>query len=116
MEVPDEKDGVRYSPDGKGLTCLTPEEGHHQATYTDDMAYLIDTFSTFTAPPVSVLRSAKDGRVMMMLEKADRSVIQSSSISTPVLATNTCRSRSSSGTGEWPSWPNWGSSSYSSMR
>ena len=57
--------------DGKLLTCLTPEEGHHHATYTDDMAYLIDTYSTVTTPPVSVLRSAKDGRIVMTLETAD---------------------------------------------
>jgi dipeptidyl aminopeptidase/acylaminoacyl peptidase len=57
--------------DGKQLTCLTPEEGHHSATFTDDFTYLIDTYSTVTNPPVSVLRSAKDGRILKTLETAD---------------------------------------------
>ena len=57
--------------DGKHLTCLTPEEGNHSATYTDDMKYLIDTYSTVTTPPVTVLRSGKDGRVLRTLETAD---------------------------------------------
>lgn len=59
--------------DGKGLVCLTPEEGMHYATYTDDWAYLIDTYSTVTTPPVFVLRSAKDGSIVMPLETADSS-------------------------------------------
>ena len=62
--------------DGRHLTALTPEEGHHQAVYTDDMAYLIDTYSTVTQPPVSVLRSAKDGRILTTLETADISALQ----------------------------------------
>ena len=62
--------------DGKGLRCLTPEEGHHSATYTDDMQYLIDTYSTVTTPPVTVLRSGKDGRIMRTLETADISALE----------------------------------------
>ena len=57
--------------DGKGLTCLTPEEGNHRATFTEDMQYLIDTYSTMLTPPVTVLRRAKDGKVMRTLETAD---------------------------------------------
>ena len=56
---------------GKGLKCLTPEEGHHSVTYTEDMAYLIDTWSTVTTPPVTVLRSGKDGKIISTLELAD---------------------------------------------
>ena len=61
---------------GKGLVCLTPEEGHHNVVYTDDMAYLVDTYSTVTIPPVSVLRSGKDGRVLRILETADISSLK----------------------------------------
>ena len=62
--------------DGKNLVCLTPEEGHHSVTYTDDMAYLIDTYSTVTTPPVTVLRSAKDGKILRTLETADISRLE----------------------------------------
>lgn len=61
---------------GKDLVCLTPEEGHHNVVYTDDMAYLVDTYSTVTIPPVSVLRSGKDGRVLRILETADISSLK----------------------------------------
>ena len=61
---------------GKGLVCLTPEEGNHKVTYTEDMAYLIDTYSTVTAPPVTVLRSGKDGKILRTLESADISVLE----------------------------------------
>ena len=56
---------------GKGLTCLTPEEGMHKATFTSDMAYMIDTYSTVANPPVSVLRDTKDGHVIQTLETAN---------------------------------------------
>jgi len=61
---------------GKGLTCLTPEEGNHEATFTRDMAYLIDTYSTVTNPPVTVLRSGRDGRILHTLETADISKLK----------------------------------------
>ena len=61
---------------GKGLVCLTPEEGSHSVTYTDDMAYLIDTYSTVTTPPVTVLRSGKDGSILRTLETADITALE----------------------------------------
>ena len=61
---------------GKGLVCLTPEEGTHSATFTDDMAYLIDTYSTVTTPPVTVLRSGKDGKILRTLETADITALE----------------------------------------
>ena len=62
--------------DGKHLVCLTPEEGNHKATYTDDMSYLIDVYSTVTTPPVAVLRSGRDGAVLRVLETADITALQ----------------------------------------
>ena len=61
----------RIGIDGKHLLCLTPEEGNHKATYTDDMQYMIDCYSTVTTPPVTLLRSGKDGRILRTLETAD---------------------------------------------
>ncbi len=61
---------------GKGLTGLTPEEGNHSATYTEDRAYLIDTYSTVTTPPVTVLRSGKDGKILRTLETADITALE----------------------------------------
>jgi len=57
--------------DGKGLTFLTPEEGMHQAWFSEDHKYMVDEYSTVNKAPITVLRSATDGRIIMPLEKAD---------------------------------------------
>jgi len=57
--------------DGSGLTCLTPEEGMHKASFSHDMKYLVDTYSLVNRAPVAVLRDAKSGKIIMPLEKAD---------------------------------------------
>ena len=62
--------------DGKHLVCLTPEEGQHQATFTHDMQYLIDTYSTVVTPPVTLLRSGRDGHIIRQLEQADVTALE----------------------------------------
>jgi len=57
--------------DGTGLTCLTPEEGMHQAWFSEDKKYLVDVYSMVNKAPVTVSRSAADGKIIMPLEKAD---------------------------------------------
>ena len=57
--------------DGRHLVCLTPEMGHHKSTFTADMQYMIDTYSTVEIPPITVLRRTKDGHVLRTLERAD---------------------------------------------
>ena len=69
--------------DGKHLTSLTPEEGNHSVTYTEDMQYLIDTYSTVTTPPVTVLRSGKDGSILRTLETADISRLKTEGWTAP---------------------------------
>ena len=66
----------RIGLDGRHLVCLTPEAGNHQAVFTSDMAWLIDTYSTVTTPPVSVLRSGTNGKIRSTLETADISKLQ----------------------------------------
>lgn len=61
----------RIKMDGTGLTCLTPEEGNHMARFSSDKKYLVDTWSKVDMAPETVLRSAKDGKVIMPLEKSD---------------------------------------------
>lgn len=61
----------RIGFDGKDLVCLTPEEGMHRAWFSGDMNYLVDVYSMVDKAPVAVLRSAKDGKVVMPLETAD---------------------------------------------
>jgi dipeptidyl-peptidase 4 len=60
--------------DGKGQTLLTPENADHDISLAPDGGgnYVLDTYSTPTAPPVTVLRDL-NGKVLMTLEKADAS-------------------------------------------
>ena len=67
----------RIGIDGKGLICLDPEEGNHRVTYSDDMVYMIDTYSTVLTPPTTVLRRVKDGKILKVLETADISSLES---------------------------------------
>ena len=71
MEAGEDPYLIRYYRigfDGKGLTCLTPEEGMHRAWFSGDMKYLVDVYSMVDKVPVAVLRSARDGKVVMPLE------------------------------------------------
>jgi dienelactone hydrolase len=61
----------RIGFDGKGLTCLTPDEGMHQAWLSDDKKFLVDVYSLVNKAPVAILRNARDGKTIMPLEKAD---------------------------------------------
>lgn len=68
---------------GTGLTCLTPEEGNHHVTYSDDYKYLVDTYSTVLNPPVSVLRSANDGKILRTLAQANITRLQAAGWQAP---------------------------------
>ncbi|HEY8174875.1 MAG TPA: DPP IV N-terminal domain-containing protein, partial [Gemmatimonadaceae bacterium] len=58
--------------DGRGQTLLTPENADHSISLSPQGNYFVDTYSTPTNPPVSVLRDL-NGRVLLTLEKADAS-------------------------------------------
>lgn len=57
--------------DGRGLTDLTPENANHRATFSPDNTYFVDVWSRPDLEPVSVIRSATDGSVIMELGKTD---------------------------------------------
>ncbi|MCM1504481.1 MAG: S9 family peptidase [Muribaculum sp.] len=57
--------------DGTGMTDLTPAKGHHKATFSPDMKYLVDTYSTISEAPVTKLRDAVTGDVIMDIADAD---------------------------------------------
>ncbi len=66
----------RVNFDGKGFTALTTENGNHSAVFSSDFSKFVDTYSRVDMPPVKVLRSATDGKVILELEKADISALQ----------------------------------------
>lgn len=65
----------RIGFDGKHQLCLTPEKADHQAVFSPDYRYLVDTYSLVDQAPVTVLRDARDGRLLQVLERADLSKI-----------------------------------------
>jgi dipeptidyl-peptidase 4 len=74
------EDGLWYNArlyrvgfDGTGLTLLTPEDANHNIRFSPSGRYVVDTYSTFDKPPVTVLRNAFDGTVIRKLEEADLS-------------------------------------------
>ena len=65
----------RIGIDGRGMKCLTPEEGNHKAVFSPDYRYLIDTYSTVDRAPVTELRTT-DGQLVRTLETADINVLE----------------------------------------
>ncbi len=61
----------RIDTNGKNLVDLTPDAGNHKVTYSKDYTSLIDTYSSVDTPAKTVLRSAKNGKVISVLETAD---------------------------------------------
>jgi dipeptidyl aminopeptidase/acylaminoacyl peptidase len=61
--------------DGKGLQLLTPENANHSITVSQNGTYFVDSYSRADVPQKSVLRRAKDGSEVRVLETADVSEI-----------------------------------------
>jgi dipeptidyl aminopeptidase/acylaminoacyl peptidase len=58
--------------DGRQQVLLTPENANHVVSLSPDGKYFVDSYSTPDTPPVTVLRDM-NGRVVMLLERADAS-------------------------------------------
>jgi dipeptidyl aminopeptidase/acylaminoacyl peptidase len=77
----------RIGIDGKHLQCLTPAEGNHDAKFSRDFRYLVDTYSKVYKAPVTELRSAADGHLIKTLETADISNLLSAGWRAPEVFT-----------------------------
>ena len=73
----------RINFDGTGLVRLTEGEGTHDASFSPDKKYFVDTWSRVDFPPVSVLRRTEDGEQVMLLEKADITKLLATGIRLP---------------------------------
>jgi dipeptidyl aminopeptidase/acylaminoacyl peptidase len=61
----------RVNIDTGDIIDLTPENGNHRGYFSSDFKYMVDVSSRPDTPPVSVVRSTADGKVVMHLQKAD---------------------------------------------
>ena len=57
--------------DGSNLKILTAGDGTHQADFSPDRKFFVDTYSRVDLPPVTELRNGKNGRLICGLEHAD---------------------------------------------
>ncbi len=61
----------KASLDGRGATLLTPEPCDHIISMSGNGRYFVDSCSTPSQPPVTMLRDAGDGRVLARVASAD---------------------------------------------
>ncbi|MCH7411176.1 S9 family peptidase [Belliella sp. DSM 111904] len=57
--------------DGKNLKVLTSENANHEITFKEGSEYFVDKYARQDLPPVTVVRSVENGKVVASLEKAD---------------------------------------------
>ena len=62
--------------DGSNMVCLTPETGNHNAQFTADHRFLVDTYSQVDQAPVTVVRQVSDGKIIQTLETANISNLE----------------------------------------
>lgn len=61
----------RVDFDGSNLTALTWENAHHEAVFSEDYEYFVDIYSRLDRVPKTVLRSGRDGKVVLELEEGN---------------------------------------------
>ena len=66
----------RVNRDGSGLALVTQEEGHHEIAWSPDGSVFVDRYSSIDEPATTVLRSGRDGSVVMPLEEMDISRLE----------------------------------------
>ncbi len=72
---------------GKGFKRLTTEDGSHDAEFSDDYEFFIDRYSRIDMPPVVVLRSTKNGKVLAEIQQADITQLQQAGWQAPEVFT-----------------------------
>ncbi len=57
--------------DGKNQKLITPEEATHDIRISPDKKFFVDNYSSNKDPNIGVVRSLKDGKIVMGVEKTD---------------------------------------------
>ena len=69
--------------DGSGFRRLTKGTGDHTVQFAPSKSCFVDTFSTPTVPPRSVLRNAAEGELLLTLSHADTTRLEASGWTPP---------------------------------
>ncbi|MBC7416656.1 MAG: DPP IV N-terminal domain-containing protein [Pedobacter sp.] len=72
--------------DGKSFKDLTPQSGAHQIDLSPSADYFVDTYSTPSTAPVSVLRN-NNGKLIFTLETADLTALKATGWKPPIEVT-----------------------------
>ncbi len=70
-EDPYNKHVIRIDAASGTVTDLTPENANHEVFMSPDFKTFVDNYSRPDLPSTSVLRSSEDGKVLMVIQKAD---------------------------------------------
>ncbi|WP_260928112.1 S9 family peptidase [Novosphingobium sp. 9] len=73
----------RLATGNKAPVLLTPEPLDHEVTVSDNGEWFIDVMSSPTAPPRTVVRSTRDGKILAELGKADVSALMATGFTPP---------------------------------
>ena len=73
----------RVNFDGSGLTPLTDAAADHEVWYSPDGRFYVDKWSRVDLPPVSQLRRASDGTVLVDLERGNHAALTKASWRAP---------------------------------
>lgn len=71
--------------DGSDFRLLTPEFANHKVDFSPNGQFFVDTYSTISSPPKSVLRSSENGQIIMELEQADAQALKDIGWKQPVI-------------------------------
>ena len=74
----------KVSLDGGEPTLLTPENADHTVALSPDGKYFVDSYSTTTTAPVTVLRDSDDGHVVATVATADIARLKASGWVPPI--------------------------------
>ena len=76
--------------DGNNMVNLTSDKGHHSISASADFNYFVDTYSTTTNPPISILKN-RNGEKILDLETADISKLKENGWQQPIEFTTKAR-------------------------
>ncbi|MCB0553313.1 MAG: DPP IV N-terminal domain-containing protein, partial [Phaeodactylibacter sp.] len=76
----------RVNTDGSGLKLISPDSANHEISLSPTGEYFVDSYSTPTTPPITVLRD-NNGQKVITLEEADISRLLESGWAPPVPVT-----------------------------
>jgi hypothetical protein len=77
----------RIGFDGSGLTALTTTAANHSVSFSSDMTRYVDTYSRVDLAPVSELRLASDGSLVLELERGDLAALRKAGWTPPEVFT-----------------------------